>query len=121
LQSISGDRKKLKKVFINLLQNAREYLQRVEGERTIRISSSLENEMVLIRVINNGPPIPRELQSKLFDPFFSYDKDQGTGLGLTICRKIIEEHNGSIEVYCEPGRNEFRIALPAGSNLCQDS
>jgi signal transduction histidine kinase/CheY-like chemotaxis protein len=116
LRSVRGDRKKLKKVFINLLQNAREYLQRVEGNRSIRISSSVENETVLIRVVNNGPPIAQELQSKLFDPFFSYDKDQGTGLGLTICKKIIEEHNGSIEVCSEPGKNEFRIALPAGSN-----
>jgi signal transduction histidine kinase/DNA-binding NarL/FixJ family response regulator len=119
--NVCGDRKKLKKVFINLIQNAREYLQRVEGERSIRISSAVENESVLIRVANNGPPIPRELQSKLFDPFFSYDKDKGTGLGLTICKKIIEEHNGTIEVYCEPGRNEFRITLPAGSDLCPDS
>jgi K+-sensing histidine kinase KdpD len=121
LHSVPGDRKKLKKVFINLLQNAREYLQRVEGKRTIRINSSVEDDTVLIRVINNGPPIPHELLPKLFDPFFSYDKDQGTGLGLTICRKIIEEHSGSIEVHSEPGKNEFRIALPAGSNLCRDS
>ena len=108
-------------MFINLLQNAREYLQRLDGKRTIRISSSVEDQTVLIRVANNGPPIPRELLPKLFDPFFSYDKDHGTGLGLTICRKVIEEHNGSIEVYSEPGRNEFRITLPAGSNLCPDS
>ena len=121
LHSVPGDRKKLKKVFINLLQNAREYLQRLDGKRTIRISSSVEDQTVLIRVVNNGPPIPGELLPKLFDPFFSYDKDQGTGLGLTICRKIIEEHNGSIEVYSEPGRNEFRIALPAGSNPCRDA
>jgi len=119
--NVYGDRKKLKKVFINLIQNAREYLQRVEGGRSIRISSSLENETLLIRVVNNGPPIPQEMRPRLFDPFFSYDKDQGTGLGLTICKKIIEEHNGSIEVYCEPGRNEFRITLPAGSDLCPNS
>jgi signal transduction histidine kinase/DNA-binding NarL/FixJ family response regulator len=121
LHSVPGDRKKLKKVFINLLQNAREYLQQLEGKRTIRISSSVADQRVLIHVVNNGPAIPRELLPKLFDPFFSYDKDQGTGLGLTICRKIIEEHNGSIEAYSEPGRNEFRIALPAGSNLCREA
>jgi signal transduction histidine kinase/ActR/RegA family two-component response regulator len=121
LHGVSGDRKKLKKVFINLLQNAREYLQQVEGKRTIRINSSVDNDTVVIRFINNGPPIPHELLPKLFDPFFSHDKDKGTGLGLTICKKIIEEHNGSIEVSSQPGRNEFRIVLPAGSNLCRDS
>ena len=93
----------------------------MEGERSIRISSSMKNESALISIVNNGPPIPQELQPRLFDPFFSYDKDQGTGLGLTICRKIIEEHNGSIEVFCEPGKNEFRVTLPAGSDLCPDS
>jgi two-component system NtrC family sensor kinase len=121
LQGVAGDRRKLKKVFINLLQNAREYLQRVEGQRKILISSSVEKDTVLIRFVNNGPPIPRELLPKLFDPFFSYEKDKGTGLGLTICRKIIEEHGGSIAVYSEPGRNEFRITLPAGSDPCPDS
>jgi nitrogen-specific signal transduction histidine kinase len=40
---------------------------------------------------------------------------------LTICKKIVEEHDGSIAVYSEPGMNEFRIALPAGSNPCPDS
>ncbi len=120
-QSVAGDRKKLKKVFINLLQNAREYLQQVEGQRKIRIGSSVEKDTVLIHFVNNGPPIPPEMLPKLFDPFFSYEKDTGTGLGLTICRKIIEEHGGSIEVYSEPGRNEFRIALPAGSGPCRDS
>jgi two-component system sensor histidine kinase AtoS len=121
LHRVSADRNKLKKVFINLLQNAREYLQHVEGRRTVQISSSVEDDTVLIHFVNNGPPIPKEQLPKLFDPFFSYDKDQGTGLGLTICKKIVEEHNGSIEVYSEPGKNEFRIALPAGSNPCRDS
>jgi signal transduction histidine kinase len=121
LRAVAGDRKKLKKVFINLLQNAREYLQRVEGQRTIQIKSSVKNDTVLIRFINNGPPIPHELLPKLFDPFFSYEKDKGTGLGLTICKKIIEEHNGSIEVYSQPGKNEIRIILPARSNPCRDS
>ena len=69
LQSVCGDRRKLKKVFINLLQNAREFLQQVNGGRKIQIHSSVEDKFVLIRFINNGPPIPHELQAKLFDPF----------------------------------------------------
>jgi len=112
LHSFSGDRKKLKKVFINLFQNAREHLQTVEGRRNIWISSSLEKDRVLIRFINNGPRIPEELLPRLFDPFFSHEKDQGTGLGLTICKKIVEEHHGTIEAFSRPGRNEFRITLP---------
>ncbi len=121
LHNFSGDRKKLKKVFINLFQNAREHLQAVEGRRNIWISSSLEKDTVLIRFINNGPRIPEELLPRLFDPFFSHEKDQGTGLGLTICKKIVEEHHGSIEVFSGPGRNEFRISLPVKSHPYQDS
>jgi len=121
LHSFPGDRKKLKKVFINLFQNAREYLQQVDSQRNIWISSSMEKDAVLIRFINNGPRIPGELLPRLFDPFFSHEKDQGTGLGLTICKKIIEEHHGSIEVFSEPGRNEFRISLPVRSHPYQDS
>ena len=121
LHHVCGDRNKLKKVFINLLQNAREFLQRVDGKRIIRIRSGMEGDSVLIRFINNGPAIPGELLPKLFDPFFSHDKDQGTGLGLTICRKIIEEHKGSIQVYSQSGNNEFRIILPAGSDPCPGS
>ena len=117
LRTLPGDRNKLKKVFINLIQNAREYLQNVEGKRIIRILSDQNDRRVLIRVINNGPPIPRELLPKLFDPFFSYGKDRGTGLGLTICKKIVEEHDGSIEVCSESGSNEFRITLPSESTL----
>jgi signal transduction histidine kinase/CheY-like chemotaxis protein len=120
LTSIPGDRKKLKKVFINLLQNAREFLQRVDGQRTIQIHSSVEKHTAVIRFLNNGPPIPAGLLPRLFDPFFSYDKDQGMGLGLTICKKIIEEHNGSIEALSEAGNNEFRIVLPAESTPCRD-
>ena len=121
LQILAGDRNKIKKVFINLIQNAREYLQNVEDKRIIRILSEREDRSVLIRVINNGPPIPGQLLPKLFDPFFSYGKDQGTGLGLTICKKIIEEHGGSIEVYSESGSNEFRIVIPSESTPGRDS
>ncbi|MBN2551474.1 MAG: hybrid sensor histidine kinase/response regulator [Spirochaetales bacterium] len=121
MHGVRGDRNKLKKVFINLLQNAREFLQRIDGKRIIRIRSGRRGDSVLIRFINNGPAIPGELLPKLFDPFFSHDKDQGTGLGLTICKKIIEEHNGSIQVFSQPGNNEFRIILPAGSDPCPDS
>ena len=111
----------LRRLIRNLFQNAREYLQAVEGRRNIWISSSLEKDTVLIRFINNGPRIPEELLPRLFDPFFSHEKDQGTGLGLTICKKIVEEHHGSIEVFSGPGRNEFRISLPVKSHPYQDS
>ncbi len=120
LHSLAGDRKKLKKVFINLFQNAREYLQSVDGRRCIQVVSTAQKDTINICFINNGPQIPSELLPRLFDPFFSYKKDCGTGLGLTICKKIVEEHHGSLQVFSEPGKNEFRIILPVRSGSCPD-
>jgi signal transduction histidine kinase/CheY-like chemotaxis protein len=116
VETIQADRRKLKKVFINLLQNAREHLHGVKGERRVEIHSTQAQGGLIISFINNGPVIPAELQGRLFEPFFSYGKERGTGLGLTICRKIVEEHRGELTAHCEPGRNEFRICLPVAQS-----
>jgi CheY-like chemotaxis protein len=110
---LQGDPRKLQKVFINLLQNAREHLLGTEGDRVIRIDASGCDGETVIAFTNNGPPIPQELLPRIFDPFVSYRKEQGTGLGLTICRKIVEEHGGRIEVGSVAEGTSFRIVLPA--------
>jgi K+-sensing histidine kinase KdpD len=114
---LQGDRRKLQKVFINLLQNAREHLLGTEGERLIRIDASGIDGETVIAFSNNGPPIPEELLPHIFDPFVSHRKEQGTGLGLTICRKIVEEHGGRIEVRSAAQNTRFRIVLPAAPPL----
>ncbi len=116
-QLLQADRRKLRKVFINLLNNAREALRSrcdaAAGPR-IWIKSVPAGNQIRLLFGNNGPSVPPELLPRLFDPFFSYRKKNGTGLGLTICRKIVEEHGGSIQVHSEPQRTEFLILLPAG-------
>ena len=112
IESFIGDSSKLKEVFINLLNNARQALSKINGPRNIWITSYMLDSRVTIRIKNNGPQIPEHLLSKLFDPFVSYGKEKGTGLGLTICRKIIEEHRGSIHAWSDAEATEFIIQLP---------
>ncbi|PLV60011.1 sensor histidine kinase [Thermotoga sp. KOL6] len=92
---VQADRSRIKQVLINLVQNAME----ATGENgKIRIKSEDMYEKVRVQVWNSGPSIPEELKEKIFSPFFT-TKTQGTGLGLPICRKIIEdEHGGKIWV-----------------------
>ena len=69
---------------------------------------------------NSGPPVPAEIASKIFDPFFSYKKDDGTGLGLTICKNIIEEHQGTISLARAENRTEFILRLPQMPGVAQE-
>jgi signal transduction histidine kinase len=70
---------------------------------------------VRLSVRDTGAGIPGDLIAKIFDPFFTTKPvGEGTGLGLTICHKIVEEHRGAIDVQSEPGRGAmFTITLPA--------
>jgi signal transduction histidine kinase/FixJ family two-component response regulator len=112
---VSGDRGKLKKVLINLLQNARDHLRDLPGERRIRIHCARDEHCINVGVANSGPALPSELLPRIFDPFYSYKKDEGTGLGLTICKKIVEEHGGTLSVRRDKEFTEFVICLPRES------
>lgn len=115
---ILGDAEQLKQVLINLVKNAGESLER-EGTVTLRGQKGqrhLKNgsaDAVIIEVEDTGPGIPSEIQSKIFDPFFS-TKGDGTGLGLAIAARIVDKHGGILEFDTEPGKGTvFRIVLPA--------
>ena len=68
---------------------------------------------MVVRVSDDGPGIPADIKGRIFDPFFTTKKiGQGTGLGLDIVKRIVQKHRGTIGVESEPGRTEFRVALP---------
>jgi signal transduction histidine kinase len=68
----------------------------------------------VVRIIDDGPGIPAEIQPHIFDPFFTTKGvGQGTGLGLDIVRRLVQQHDGEIEVDSRPGHTEFRVTLPA--------
>ncbi|SJZ64639.1 Histidine kinase-, DNA gyrase B-, and HSP90-like ATPase [Carboxydocella sporoproducens DSM 16521] len=66
---------------------------------------------VIVRVRDNGPGIPPDLQERIFDPFYT-TKEYGTGLGLTICRQLINAHGGQIRIDSHPGRTLVEFTLP---------
>jgi diguanylate cyclase (GGDEF)-like protein len=111
---IEADAEQLKQVLINLIQNGLESL-REGGKVTVRWKEM--RDRILIRVEDNGSGIKPEHMSRIFDPFFTTKKD-GTGMGLSICHRIISDHGGQIHVTSQPGRGTtFNIHLP----ICQVS
>ena len=105
------DSKKLERVFHNLLLNACEAIVPATGSVEVDIRDA--NDHVEIRVSDNGAGIPETIRGRLFQPFVSYGKENGTGLGLTIVQKIVQDHGGDISVETsEAKRTVFKIVLP---------
>lgn len=110
LPFVMGVRNQLKQVMINLIKNSIEALEENKGE--IIITATYDAEHIFISVADNGKGIESKVLSKLGTPFFS-TKDSGTGLGLMISYRIIQNHEGEIKVESKPGvGTEFRIILP---------
>lgn len=105
LPRVRIDRARMSQVFLNLLQNA---LQAMPDGGTLRVASRMGalrggEPTVEIRVTDTGRGIDEEIREKLFIPFFT-TKQGGTGLGLPICRRIVEAHGGELEVHSAPDR-----------------
>jgi two-component system sensor histidine kinase KdpD len=103
----------LEQVFGNLISNSLKY---APVETTITISARVQDESnVLIRVINQGPPVPEEHLDRIFDKFYrvtAADRVTGTGLGLSICKGIVEAHGGRIWAENLPHGFAFNFTLP---------
>ncbi len=101
----------LNQVWTNLIHNAVQALGG-KGEVTLE-TEAIEDGMVRVRVIDNGPGIPAEVLPRIFEPFFTTKaKGEGTGLGLGIVSQILEKHGGRIDVDSRPGRTCFTVLLP---------
>ncbi|HEX4267369.1 MAG TPA: AAA family ATPase [Steroidobacteraceae bacterium] len=113
LPRIAGDRVQLQQVAMNLIVNGIEAMKEVAGAREMVITSQrAENEEILLSVSDTGIGFPPQLAKRIFDPFFT-TKPQGTGMGLRICRSIIESHGGRLWAVGAPGRGAtFHMSLP---------
>ncbi len=105
--SIQADSARLEQVFLNLALNA---IAAMSGGGTLRFVISSENDGTCIDVIDTGRGIPAEIQSKIFDPYFTTRSD-GTGMGLALCDKIIRQHNGNLDFETSPNGTTFTVQL----------
>ncbi len=112
------DPEQLKEVIVNIIINACEAIKH-DGQIIIseeeRFIHPLE-KAAIIRIMDDGPGIPDEIQAEIFNPFFT-TKDHGTGLGLSIAYNIICEHGGWLDVSSKEGQGAtFVITLPIQKN-----
>jgi len=118
LPAVAGDADRLLQVFLNLVRNGVEAMRGVGGELTVRTRFERlapqcgGRSAAVVEIGDRGPGMSPEVQGQLFNPFFT-TKDGGTGLGLPISLRIVEEHGGAIEVQSQMGEGTtFRVLLP---------
>jgi two-component system phosphate regulon sensor histidine kinase PhoR len=115
LPAVQADRQDMEKLFTNLISNAIKY----NVERgSITVEATVDENFIAVRVRDTGLGIPADQLPRIFEDFFRVNDERtskicGTGLGLTICQRIVDSHFGHIEVESEPGRGStFSVYLP---------
>ncbi|OQP18863.1 sensor histidine kinase, partial [Geobacillus zalihae] len=99
-------------VLVNILLNSIEAVKEREKPRRINIAARCQDGSIIIEIANNGPSIPADIVETIFEPFFT-TKKLGTGIGLYICKKVIEDHGGDICCSSDDNMTTFSIRLPA--------
>lgn len=114
LPAIRGDRIQLQQVLVNLMVNASQAMRTQADRRRLSVRAGrIGSNGIEVVVSDTGPGIAQDHLDRLFDPFFT-TRPQGMGMGLAICRTIVDAHRGSISVNSAPGQGAtFRLTLPA--------
>ena len=127
LPPIQGDQHQLCQLFTNLLINAFEALEGKGHVEILAREGGLEEDgsatsgdghtrTVIVEVTDDGPGVPRELRDRIFNAFFT-TKPQGSGLGLAIVRKVVDAHDGRIDIQTGANGTRFQVILPvSGAN-----
>ncbi|MBW1888475.1 MAG: PAS domain S-box protein, partial [Deltaproteobacteria bacterium] len=107
-----ADTNLIEQVILNLIINASEAMKNVDVDKKIGVSSSLENNRILIKVSDSGPGVPSNIKEKIFEPFYT-TKNESTGIGLSLSHRVITDHGGSLGVFSSKwGGAEFMIEIP---------
>ena len=118
LPEVEHDSDQIHQVLLNLLLNA---VQAIEARGAVGVEIASRDHFAVVTVTDNGRGIPPEILPNIFRPFFT-TKGNGTGLGLSLARRIVEEHRGRIEVSSDPPRGTtFRVFLPFRTAAAQAS
>ena len=101
----------LNQVWMNLIDNA---LDAVSDGGHVTVSALRGHDLVIVRIVDDGPGIPAEIRGRIFDPFFTTKGvGKGTGLGLDIVKRLLQKYEGDIDLESSvPGRTEFQVRLP---------
>ncbi len=112
-----GDAHLIEQVILNLLDNAVKAMEDNDSSKMIAIKSYAKNNKICVQISDNGPGIPKGIREKIFEPFFTTDAD-GSGIGLAISQRIVNDHNGTISVNGNKwGGAEFKIELPVEKRM----
>jgi len=113
LPQVYADGAELNQVWFSLLDNA---LDAISEKGNIIIEARVEQDLLIVSIIDDGPGIPPEKISLIFDPFYTTKAPgEGTGLGLDLTRRLLRRVQGDVTVQSRPGRTEFRVRLMGGS------
>jgi two-component system, NtrC family, sensor kinase len=120
MPQISASENYLQSIWVNLIMNAIEAIKNETGE--ISISTRFDGKNFLVKISDNGEGIPSEFIGQIFEPFFTTKRDQqGTGLGLSLVRRVVQVHNGQIMVESDEGKGStFTIVLPKDIENAQE-
>jgi len=100
----------LDQVWTNLVHNA---AQAMKYQGILTLDVGYKDGKAVIKVSDTGPGIPDDVLAKIFEPFFTTKaQGEGSGLGLSICKKIIDKHGGKMEIETKPGKTSFIVTLP---------
>ncbi len=114
-EPVRGLRDKLNQVWVNLVNNA---IQAMDGSGELVVRTERFGDRIAVSVTDSGHGIPDAIKDKIFQPLFTTKRQgEGTGLGLDICKKIVEKHNGEISFESVPGRTVFTVTLPIATEL----
>ncbi len=114
LPALLADEALLSQVFVNLLTNAQQSIRAVRERGAVEIRARVAGRRLVVDVADDGPGIPPKLRERVFEPFFtSRPDDSGTGLGLTLCRDILRDHDAKIRVAPRRGPGAcLRLSFP---------
>jgi signal transduction histidine kinase len=108
---VTGDSERLRQVLVNLFLNA---AQAMQGVGAISLSFDVQSGFVNLLITDSGPGVNDELREQIFEPFFSTKASgEGTGLGLSLCRRLVEDHDGQLSLEPSTGQGaRFKLTLP---------